>query len=84
MSTTGNLQGSVTMGGSPIANAKVFVSGGALRTWTTVTTDANGVFHAGWLPFGSYAITATAPGGATVRQDANVQIGVITAVNLSN
>jgi hypothetical protein len=83
MSTEGYLQGIVTVNGAPLANAKVLVSGGALRTWTTVTSGGDGSFVAGWLPFGTYQITATTTDGTTVQSTASIQIGATTKITIS-
>ena len=83
LSTEGLLHGSVVISGNPIGNARVFVSGGALRTWTITTTQADGTFSAGWLPYGTYTVTATAPDGTTVQTSATVQTGNTTTTALS-
>ena len=84
LSTEGTLQGRVTSSGNPVANAAVLVSGGALRTWKTVTTGPDGSFNAGWMPVGKYQITATLPGGSTVQNSATVQTGAGSVTNLGN
>ncbi|ABF41280.1 metallophosphoesterase [Candidatus Koribacter versatilis Ellin345] len=84
VSTEGMLRGQVTLNGAPVANATVFISGGSLRTWTTVTTAGDGSYNAGWLPFGSYTITATTPSGMQLHSSATVQVGISNTSNIGN
>ncbi len=83
LSTEGMLKGSVSWNGNALPGAKLLISGGALRTWTTVTTDANGNFSAGWLPIGSYSITVTAPDGSTIRATASVGTGTTSTIQVT-
>ena len=84
LTTEGVLKGAVTDNGTPIANTRVLISGGALRTWTTVQTDSNGNYNAGWLPSGSYTITATTSNGIKLKSSATIQAGGTTMGNVGN
>ena len=84
LATEGALKGAVTDGGSPVANTSVLISGGALRTWTTVKTDSDGNYSAGWLPFGNYTITATTSSGVKLKSSVTLQVGGTTMGNVGN
>jgi PKD repeat protein len=81
LSTSGVLQGKVTSSsGSGIGGAKITFTGGVFNTTNSVTTDANGNYNAGWIPVGSYVISATAS-GVTKSSSASISAGVTTTVN---
>jgi len=67
--TTGSIAGQVVdASGAAVPNAKLEVSGGALPSALSVTSDASGSFQFGAVPAGSYTVTATAAGFSVQKQ----------------
>lgn len=83
LSTSGVLEGKVsTSSGSGIGGATITFTGGVFNTTQSVTTDANGNYNAGWIPVGSYVISATVS-GITHTSSTSINAGVVTSVNFT-
>jgi len=83
LSTSGVLEGKViTASGKGIAGAKITFTGGVFNTARSVFTDAYGNYNAGWIPVGSYVISATVS-GVTKTSSTSIHAGVVTAVNFT-
>jgi len=73
--TSGALAGTVTdASGKPIAGAKVTLVSKAQGITTTVTSDANGLFHVASLAAGDYDITADANGYQAYKGTATISV----------
>jgi len=70
-------------GGAPVAGATLTFTGGKLRLTKTVTADGAGAFNSSWISIGSYTVTVAAPGFASASTTANVNSGLITALNVT-
>src|SRR5271157_4269278 len=67
--TTGGLQGVVKdPSGAVVPNAKIVVTADSLVGTKELETDGNGYYRFANLPPGSYTITVTAAGFATVKR----------------
>ena len=83
LSTSGVLAGKVTnSSGSGIGGARITFTGGVFNSTSSVITDASGNYNAGWIPVGSYAISATAS-GVTHTSSTTVSAGVLSTVNFT-
>jgi PKD repeat protein len=83
LSTSGVLEGKVTnSSGSGIGGAKITFTGGVFNTTNSVTTDAYGNYDAGWIPIGSYVISASVS-GVTHTSSTSIYAGVVTSVNFA-
>ncbi len=77
LATAGKITGRVTnAAGAGMAGVTVNVQGGVITTSVTVKSDVNGYFSSGWIPIGTYTVsaggtqkTATATTGATTTAD---------------
>jgi hypothetical protein len=77
------LEGKVTTSsGSGIGDAKINLTGGVFNTTRSVTTDAYGNYNAGWIPVGSYVLSATAS-GITHTSPTTIHAGVVSTVNFA-
>jgi hypothetical protein len=66
ISVAGKLVGTAkTAGGAAISGVSVTCNGGVIPTTKTATTNIIGVFECGWVPVGSYTVTATQSGLGT-------------------
>jgi hypothetical protein len=84
ISTAGQISGHVlNSGGAPVAGATLTFTGGKLRLSNTVTADGAGAFNSNWISVGNYTVTVAAPGFASVTTTANVNTGLITALNVT-
>lgn len=84
LSTAGQIAGKVTTSsGAPVAGATVTMTGGVIATTVTVTTNSTGNYISGWVPIGSYAVTASATGLATTSATTTVNTGATSTVNIS-
>jgi hypothetical protein len=84
VSTAGQISGHVlNSGGAPVAGATLTFNGGKLRLTKTVIADGAGAFNSSWTSMGSYTITVSAPGFASVTTTANVNSGLTTALNVT-
>lgn len=77
LSTAGVLDGKViTISGPGIIGAKITFTGGVFDTTSSATTDAYGNYNAGWIPVGSYVVSATVS-GVTHTSSASINAGVV-------
>jgi len=84
VSTAGQISGHVlNSGGAPVSGATLTLTGGKLRLSKTVTADGAGAFSSSWISIGSYTITVSAPGFASVSTTATVNTGLTTALNVT-
>jgi len=58
-------------------------TGGRLRLSKTVTADAAGLYNSGWISVGSYTVTVSAPGFASVSATATVNTGLVTPLDVT-
>ena len=81
---TGTLSGTaVDNSGAVIPNAAVTVSNTGTGATSSLTTNGAGAFTASDLPFGTYKVTATAPGfGSTTTRDVVLNVGAAVHVTL--
>ena len=81
---TGTLSGTaVDSTGAVIPKASVTVSNVGSGQTVSVTTNGSGAFSASDLPFGTYTVTATAPGfGTTTSQDIVLNVGAAVHLTL--
>jgi hypothetical protein len=83
LSTSGVLEGKVTTSSRVgIGGAKITFTRGVFNTTNSVTTDASGNYNAGWIPVGSYVISATVS-GVTHNSSTSIYAGVVTDVNFT-
>ena len=83
MATGGKLAGTVTgPSGTAIAGAAVTISGGSVSTTINTTTNSSGGYNSNWIPIGSYTVTVSASGRVTQSQNATVNTGATTTLNL--
>jgi iron complex outermembrane receptor protein len=61
----------------------VKISGGSVPTTVTLTTSSTGTYATGWIPVGSYTITASKTGLTTQSKGATVNSGATTTVNFT-
>jgi hypothetical protein len=82
--TTGSIQGTVTdASGAAVSGARVEASSPALVRPLTVTTDAGGTYVFASLPPGTYTLTVSASGFATIKQEGiSLQIGKVLSADL--
>src|ERR1700758_362019 len=75
--TTGGLQGTIKeSSGAVISHAQVQIAGTSLVGTKQVTTDDSGYYRFANLPPGTYKITVTAKGFATLeRAGLDIQVG---------
>jgi hypothetical protein len=84
VSTAGQISGHVlNSGGAPVSGATLTFTGGKLRQSKTVTADGAGAFSSSWTSVGSYTVTVSAPGFASVTTTATVNTGLTTALNVT-
>lgn len=84
-SVTGNLEGTITAGPAPAAEAQVTVRGPALQGERTTLTDAQGRFRVLALPPGRYDVTVRHVGyRPLVLRDVTVPLGRTTALESVN
>jgi PKD repeat protein len=83
LSTAGVLEGRVTTSsGSGVGGVKITFTGGVFNTTNSVSTDASGNYNAGWIPVGSYVISATLS-GVTHASSRTINAGVVSTVNFT-
>ena len=82
--TTGNIYGSVTSGGAPLANVTATLTSPALINPQVQVTGAQGLFQFTSLPVGMYTVTFKGKGFSTsVRQGVDIQAGFSADINLA-
>src|ERR1043166_8943681 len=72
--TTGNLVGTVTLGGNPLPGATVTISSPALQGTRTAISDQNGSFNFGALPPGEYTVRFDMESMQTVTKTTRVSL----------
>jgi hypothetical protein len=65
LAKAGVFSGTVSLKLAPLANAKVILTGGALRINVSTTTTSSGAFTFGSVPYGTYTVTVSIPGTTT-------------------
>ncbi len=84
MSTAGVVTGFVRdSAGIPITGATLTFSGGKLRQQKTVVSGGNGGYSSNWIAVGTYTVTVSAPGHASISATAAVNTGLTTSLNFS-
>jgi len=79
--TTGIVRGTITVDGKPAANATVTLQGEGSRF--TTKTDATGGYSFPTVPFGTYRVTADAPGTHELQTIVSVVSDSVTNANLA-
>ena len=86
LATSGIIAGTVTnSSGAAISGAKVTITGGAIPTSKTVTTNATGNYSSSWIPVGTnYSVTASATGFASQTvSPVTVSTGATNTINFA-
>ena len=84
LSTAGQIAGQVTANsGTAVVGATVTITGGAIATTLTVTTNSTGNYLSGWVPIGPYTVTASATGLTTTSATTPVKTGVTSTLNIT-
>ncbi len=86
LSTAGKIGGTVTnSSGAAVSGVTITVTGGQIATTVTLTTSSTGQYLTGWIPIGTYTVTASASGHTTQSKSSiSVSAGVTTTVNFTN
>ena len=80
---TGNLSGLVTdPSGAVVANATISVTAPATGYNRTVRSGADGAYILPDLPIGSYAVTTSAPGFSTLKENVRIDVGAHVRLDL--
>jgi len=80
LSTAGVLKGKVTTAsGLTIAGVRITFKGGVFNTTNSVTTDTSGNYKAGWIPMGTYVISASVS-EVTKTSSTSISAGAVSAV----
>ena len=80
---TSTIKGTVTdTTGAVVAGAEVRVSGTALATERSATTDAEGVYRLTALPAGTYKLTVSKTGFATSTADIELTLNLVLTVDM--
>ena len=83
LATGGKIAGTITHNGAALANVTVTMTGGKYSATYTATTSSTGAYNSGWIPIGSYTVTAS-PGGFTAQsKSATVNTGATTTVSFT-
>jgi hypothetical protein len=80
---SGSLSGAVSWKLVPLANAKVVLTGGALRINTSTTTTSDGQFTFTNVPYGTYTVTVSVPGTTTTMYYSTSLSGTSKVLSLS-
>ncbi len=84
MSTAGLVTGFVRdSAGIPITGATLTFSGGKLRQQKTVVSGGNGGYSSNWIAVGTYTVTVSSPGHASISATAAVNTGLTTSLHFS-
>jgi outer membrane receptor protein involved in Fe transport len=78
--TTGVVRGTVTLNGKPEAGARVVLQGEGQYLHTT--SDSSGHFVFPIVPFGTYALTASAPGVSAYSQSVSLVSDEVLTLNI--
>lgn len=82
--STGALVGAVRdAAGNPVNGASVEIQSTSQGFTRRATTSASGDFRSALLPVGTYVVTITAPGYATLAQSVSIQIGGTASYNFT-
>ena len=80
---TSTIKGTVTdVNGAVVAGAEVKVSGTALATERSATTDAEGIYRLTALPAGTYTLTVSKTGFATSTAKIELTLNLVLAVDV--
>src|SRR5262245_41243263 len=81
--TTSTIKGTVTdITGAVVAGAEIKVSGTALATVRSATTDAEGFYRLSALPAGTYKLTVSRAGFATSTADIELTLNLVLTVDV--
>jgi Domain of unknown function (DUF1929)/Carboxypeptidase regulatory-like domain/Glyoxal oxidase N-terminus len=84
IATAGKIAGTIkSSSGAVRSGVTVKISGGSVPTTVTLTTSSTGTYATGWIPVGSYTITASKTGLTTQSKGATVNSGATTTVNFT-
>lgn len=82
MAKAGTFAGVVSWKLAPLANAKVVLTGGALRINTSTMTASDGTFTFGTVPYGTYTVTVSLPGTSTTAMYSTSIAGTAKSLKL--
>jgi Calcineurin-like phosphoesterase/Carboxypeptidase regulatory-like domain len=84
MATSGVLKGTVvTNVGAALGGATVTITGGALKTTKTFTSDSAGNYNAGWIAVGTYTVRASKAGYNAGSTSTTVNTGLTTTAKVA-
>jgi hypothetical protein len=82
-SKAGVIRGRVAeLGGAPVSGASITARGGVIATARTTLSDVNGDYSFGWIPVGTYELSATS-GTVTHGASTTVIAGATSTVNFA-
>jgi hypothetical protein len=83
MATGGKLNVVVQSSAGALSGATVGLSGGLVATAVTGATGTGGAYLSGWIPIGTYAVTASRSGYTTQTANATVATGDTTSITIT-
>ncbi len=83
LATGGKIAGTVTHNGAALANVTVTMTGGKYAATYTATTSSAGAYNSGWIPIGSYTVTASPSGFTAQSKSATANTGATTTVSFT-
>lgn len=85
LSTAGKISGKITSAsGAAVANANITITGGGIPTTVALKSSSTGTYLTGWIPVGSYSVTASLTGHTTQKKTVTVTTGVTATVNFTS
>jgi hypothetical protein len=85
LTTAGKLRGTVTSStGAAVSGVAIKISGGAIATTVTLTTDTSGNYLTNWIPSGNYTIIASKTGRTTQTKTGSITSGATTTVSFTS
>ena len=83
VANTGVFSGDVSLNSIPLPNAKVVLTGGALRINVSTMTSSSGSFTFGSVPYGTYTVTVSIPGTTTTASYSMSMNGTAKVMSLN-
>jgi hypothetical protein len=82
LAKAGVFSGTVSLNSAPLPNAKVILTGGALRINVSTLSSSTGSFSFGSVPYGTYTVTVSIPGTTTSAYYSMSMSGTAKVLNL--
>ena len=82
LAKAGIFSGTVSLNSVPLPNAKVILTGGALRINVSTLSSSTGSFSFGSVPYGTYTVTVSIPGTTTNAYYSMSMSGTAKVLNL--